>query len=459
MQQVNEKKKFLEIFSNENVDFKKEIIAGITTFLTMAYIIAVNPNILGTEGIGMDKGALVTATCLAAAFASILMGVYANLPFVLASGMGLNAYFAYSVVLGKGISWEVALTAVFVEGIIFILLSLFKVREAVVNAIPINMKHAVTAGIGLFIAFIGLTGSGFVIADDATYLALGNFASPTVLIAFVGLIILAVLDRKGMKASILVGIVVSTLLSWGYAMMNPEAATALGIYLPNGIFKFESIAPIAGKVDLAYVLHPSNIMNFIVVVCTFLFVDFFDTVGTLVGVSSRAGMLDENGNVPNVGKALMVDAVGTTVGACLGVSTVTTYVESSTGVAAGGRTGWTAITSGVLFLIAMFFSPIFIAIPSCATAPALIYVGYLMLGAVKNIDFGEITEGLPAFMTIAMMPLAYSIGDGLTIGVIAYVLINVLYNIFFAKSGEKKKVSIVMIVLAIVFICKLFFLK
>lgn len=459
MQQVNEKKKFLEIFSNENVDFKKEIIAGITTFLTMAYIIAVNPNILGTEGIGMDKGALVTATCLAAAFASILMGVYANLPFVLASGMGLNAYFAYSVVLGKDISWEVALTAVFVEGIIFILLSLFKVREAVVNAIPINMKHAVTAGIGLFIAFIGLTGSGFVIADDDTYLALGNFASPTVLIAFVGLIIIAVLDRKGMKASILVGIVVSTLLSWGYAMMNPEAATALGIYLPNGIFKFESIAPIAGKVDLAYVLHPSNIMNFIVVVCTFLFVDFFDTVGTLVGVSSRAGMLDENGNVPNVGKALMVDAVGTTVGACLGVSTVTTYVESSTGVAAGGRTGWTAITSGVLFLIAMFFSPIFIAIPSCATAPALIYVGYLMLGAVKNIDFGEITEGLPAFMTIAMMPLAYSIGDGLTIGVIAYVLINVLYNIFFAKSGEKKKVSIVMIVLAIVFICKLFFLK
>ncbi|WP_322020340.1 NCS2 family permease [Clostridium butyricum] len=459
MQQVNEKKKFLEIFSNENVDFKKEIIAGITTFLTMAYIIAVNPNILGTEGIGMDKGALVTATCLAAAFASILMGVYANLPFVLASGMGLNAYFAYSVVLGKGISWEVALTAVFVEGIIFILLSLFKVREAVVNAIPINMKHAVTAGIGLFIAFIGLTGSGFVIADDATYLALGNFASPTVLIAFVGLIIIAVLDRKGMKASILVGIVVSTLLSWGYAMMNPEAATALGIYLPNGIFKFESIAPIAGKVDLAYVLHPSNIMNFIVVVCTFLFVDFFDTVGTLVGVSSRAGMLDENGNVPNVGKALMVDAVGTTVGACLGVSTVTTYVESSTGVAAGGRTGWTAITSGVLFLIAMFFSPIFIAIPSCATAPALIYVGYLMLGAVKNIDFGEITEGLPAFMTIAMMPLAYSIGDGLTIGVIAYVLINVLYKIYYAKKVQNKRVSIVMIVLENVLICKLFSLK
>ena len=459
MQQVNEKKKFFEIFSNKNVDFKKEILAGITTFLTMAYIVAVNPNILGTDGVGMDKGAIVTATCLSAAFASILMGVYANLPFVLESGMGLNAYFAYSVVLGKGISWEIALTAVFVEGIIFILMSLFKIRESVVNAIPMNMKHAVTAGIGLFIAFIGLTGGGLVIADEATYLALGDFCSPTVLIAFVGVIIIAVLDRRGMKASILVGIVVSTLLAWGYALMDPEAATALGIYLPNGIFKFESIAPIAGKIDLGYVFHPANIMNFIVIVFTFLFVDFFDTVGTLVGVSSRAGMLDEKGNVPNAGKALMVDAIGTTVGACLGVSTVTTYVESSTGVAAGGRTGWTAITSGVLFLVAMFFSPIFISIPSCATAPALLYVGYLMLGAVKNIDFGEITEGLPAFITIAMMPLTYSIGDGLTIGVISYVFINILHNLFFAKQGEKKKVSIVMIILTIIFIAKLLILK
>ena len=459
MQNAKEKKPFLEILSNKNVDFRKEILAGITTFLTMAYIIAVNPNILGSEGVGMDKGALVTATCLAAAFASILMGVYANLPFVLASGMGLNAYFAYSVVIGKGVSWEVALSAVFVEGIIFILMSLFKIREAVVNAIPMNMKHAVTAGIGLFIAFIGLTGSGMVISDESTYLALGSFTSPTAIIAFAGVIIIAVLDKKGTKSSILAGIVVSTLLAWGYAMINPEAASALGIYVPDGIFKFSSIGPIAGKVDLNYVLHPRNIMNFMVVVCTFLFVDFFDTVGTLVGVCSRSGMLDEKGNVPNVGKALMVDAVGTTVGACLGVSTVTTFVESSTGVAAGGKTGWTAITSGVLFLIAMFFSPIFMAIPSCATAPALIYVGYLMLGAVKNIDFDEITEGLPAFITISMMPLTYSIGDGLTMGVIAYVFINVLYNLFFAKSGEKKKVSIVMIVLAVVFVIKLFLLN
>lgn len=457
MQKEKKSEKLFEIFSNGKVDFKKEIIAGITTFLTMAYIIAVNPSILGDAG--MDKGALVTATCLAAAFASILMGLYANLPFALASGMGLNAYFAYSVVLGKGISWQVALTAVFVEGIIFILLSLFKVREAVVNAIPINMKHAVTAGIGLFIAFIGLTGSGMVVKNDATLVALGHFTLPTVLITCVGLVVIAVLDKRGMKGSILVGIVISTLLAWGYALINPTLATELGIYLPTGIFKFESIAPIAGKVDLGYVFHPSNIMNFIVVVFTFLFVDFFDTVGTLVGVSSRAGMLDKDGNVPNVGKALLVDAVGTAAGALMGTSTVTTYVESSTGVAAGGRTGWTAITTGVLFLIAMFFSPIFIAIPACATAPALIYVGYLMLGAVKNIEFDEITEGLPAFLTIALMPLTYSIGDGLTIGVLAYVFINVIYNVFFAKNkGDKKKVSLVMIILAIIFIFKLFLL-
>ncbi|MBE6063203.1 MAG: NCS2 family permease [Clostridium butyricum] len=459
MEKTKTKGRFLDILSNEKVDFKKEIMAGVTTFLTMAYIIAVNPNILGADGMGMEKGAIVTATCLAAAIASIFMGVYANLPFVLASGMGLNAYFAYSVVLGKGISWHIALTAVFVEGIIFILMSLLKIREAVVNAIPMNMKHAVTAGIGLFIAFIGLTGSGLVVANKETYLALGDFHLPTVLIALIGLIIVAVLDKKQVRGSILIGIIVSTLLAWAYALMNTEAAAALGIYLPNGIFKFESITPVAGKIDLSYVLHPSNIMNFIVIVCTFLFVDFFDTVGTLVGVSSRAGMLDENGNVPNAGKALMADAIGTTIGACLGVSTVTTYVESSTGVAAGGRTGWTAVTSGVLFLVAMFFSPIFIAIPSCATAPALIYVGYLMLGAVKNIEFEDVTEGVPAFLTIAMMPLTYSIGDGLTIGVLVYVIVNVLYNLLFAKENEKKKVSWVMVILAIVFVLKLFLLK
>ncbi|MGG7077418.1 NCS2 family permease [Clostridium sardiniense] len=454
---MNKEKRVFEILENKNVDFKKEIIAGITTFLTMAYIIAVNPSILSATG--MDQGALVTATCLAAAIATILMGVFANLPFALASGMGLNAYFAFSVVIGKGISWEVALTAVFVEGIIFILMSLFKVRQAVVKAIPMNMKYAVTAGIGLFIAFIGLTGSNIVVDNPDTFLALGHFTTPTVIIALIGVVVIAVLDKKGVKASILFGILVSTLLAWGYAMFNPEYAASLGIYLPNGIIKFESIAPIAGKLDFGYMLNPNTIWTFITVVCTFLFVDFFDTIGTLVGVTSRAGMLDKDGNIPNVGKALMVDAIGTTAGACLGVSTVTTFVESSTGVAAGGRTGWTSVTTGLLFLVAMFFSPIFVAIPACATAPALIYVGYLMLGAVKNIDFNEITEGFPAFITIAAMPLTYSIGDGLTLGVLAYVFINVLYNTFFIKKREeKKKISIVMIVLAIVFLFKLFLL-
>lgn len=457
MQKEKKARRLLEILSNKNVDFKKEIIAGITTFLTMSYIIAVNPNILGQTG--MDKGALVTATCLSAAFTTILMGIFANLPFALASGMGLNAYFAYSVVLGKGISWEIALTAVFVEGIIFILMSLCKIREWVVNAIPLNMKYAVTAGIGLFIAFIGFTGSGLVVKSDSTYLALGHFALPTVLITCIGIVIIAVFDKKRVKGSMLIGIVVSTLLAWGYAMINPSVAAELGIYLPSGVFKFESISPVAGKVDFSYLFNPNNIMVFATAVFTFLFVDFFDSVGTLVGVSSRAGLLDEDGNVPNAGRALLTDAVGTTVGACLGVSAITVYVESSTGVAEGGRTGWTAIVAGVLFLIAMFFSPIFIAIPSCATAPALIYVGYLMLGSVKNIEFNEITEGLPAFLTIALMPLTYSIGDGLTIGVLSYVFINVIYNVFFIKNKEdKKKVSMVMIVLAIVFLLKLIFL-
>ena len=420
----------------------------------MAYIIAVNPNILSATG--MPAGALVTATCLAAAIACILMGLFANLPFALASGMGLNAYFAYTVVGQMGISWQVALTAVFVEGIIFILLSLFKVREAVVNAIPKNMKLAVTGGIGLFIAFIGMVNSGLVVANESTMVSLGTF-TPAVIITIIGLIIIAVLDKKGVRGAILWGILVSAIIGWIFALINSEAAAALGIYLPTGIFKFEGIGEIAGKVDLVHAFSAENIKMFITVVFTFLFVDFFDTVGTLVGVCSKAKMLDEKGNVPNAGRALLVDAVGTTAGSLLGVSTVTTYVESSTGVAAGGRTGFTAITTGVLFLIAMFFSPIFIAIPGCATAPALIYVGYLMLGAVKEIHFDNITEGVPAFLTIAAMPLTYSIGDGLTLGILSYVIINFLYSLF-SKKDDKIKVSWVMYVLAVIFVLKLIFL-
>lgn len=455
MEKTTNNKRFFSILENEKVDYKKEILGGITTFLTMAYIIAVNPNILSAAG--MDAGALVTATCLSAGLVTIFMGIYANLPFALASGMGLNAYFAYTVVIGQKISWKVALTAVFVEGIIFILLSLCKVREAVVNAIPQNMKYAVTAGIGLFIAFIGLQGSSIAINNDSTLVSLGRFTNPTFIIALVGLIVIAVLSKKDVKGSILIGIAISTIMAWIYALYAPDYAQTLGISLPKGIFKFEGLGSIAGQLDFNYAIHPDTCLNFITILCTFLFVDFFDTVGTLVGVSTRAGMLDENGKVPNVNKALLTDAIGTTLGACLGVSTVTTYVESSTGVAAGGRTGWTSITTGILFLLAMFFSPIFVAIPSCATAPALIYVGYLMLGSAKNIDFDDITEGLPAFITIAMMPLVYSIGDGLTFGVLSYVAINVLYNLF-SKKKEKKKISVVMIILAIVFLIKLLFI-
>lgn len=442
------------LLSEKNVNMKKEILAGITTFLTMAYIIAVNPSTLAAAG--MDAGALVTATCLAAALGCFIMGFVANLPFALASGMGLNAFFAYTVVLKGGVPWETALTAVFVEGIIFIFLTLFKVREAVVNSIPLNMKHGVTAGIGIFIAFIGLKGCGLVIANEATFVSMGHL-SPTGIFAFVGLFVIGVMDKKNMKGSILAGIAVSSIMAWIYAVLNPEVAAKLGIYLPTGIFKFESIAPIAGKVDFGFFSHPKDIGNFFVIVCTFLFVDFFDTVGTLVGVCSKANMLDENGNVPNVGRALLADSLATTIGALLGVSTVTTYVESSTGVLAGGKTGYTAITVGILFLMAMFFSPIFIAIPACATAPALIYVGYLMISSLREVDLHNVTEGLPAFITVISMALTYSIGDGLTIGILSYVLINLIYNIF-AKPDEREKVSWVMIILGILFLIKLLFL-
>lgn len=382
------------------------------------------------------------------------MGVYAKLPFGLAPGMGLNAFFTFSVVIGMGISWEVALTAVFVEGLIFILLSLFKVREAVVDAIPINLKYAVTAGIGLFIAFIGFNGAGVVIGNPDTMVAMGQ-VGPKMLIAMVGLCIIVILEKKKVKGSMLVGIVVSTLLAWGYALINTEAAASMGIYLPNGIFKFESMAPIAGKVNFSYLTSPQHVFNFITIVFTFLFVDFFDTVGTLIGVASRANMLDKKGRVPNAGKALMTDAIATTAGALLGTSTVTVYVESATGVEEGGRTGLTAITIGALFFVAMFFSPIFVAVPACATAPALIYVGYLMLTSVLKIDFSDITDAVPAFLIIALMPLTYSIGDGLTIGVLAYVILNILHNIFTKNKKDKKELSMVMIVLAIIFVIKL----
>ncbi|WP_035290740.1 NCS2 family permease [Clostridium sp. KNHs214] len=429
-------------------DVKKEVIAGITTFLTMAYIIAVNPGILSATG--MPMGALVTATCLAAGVTTILMGLYANLPFALASGMGLNAFFAYTVCGNMGVDWTVALTAVFLEGIIFIILSLTKVREAVVNAIPNTLKIAVTGGIGLFIAFIGFANAGMVVKNPNTFVSIGNFTSPTVLIAVIGIVIIVALSSKNVKGAILWGILVSSVCAWIYAALQPKAAAYYGISsFPSKIFAFQSLNDIAFKLSFKGI---SN-WSFITVMLTFLFVDFFDTVGTLVGVASKVGMVDKDGKVPRAGKALLVDAVGTTFGALLGTSTVTTYVESSAGVAEGGRTGLTSVVTGILFLLAMFLSPLFIAIPSCATAPALIIVGFFMVENIVKINFADFTEGIPAFLTIALMPLTYSIGDGLTIGVLAYVILNIVNNIF--NKENKKKISIVMYILAILFIAKL----
>lgn len=442
------------LLGRKNIDVRTEVMAGLTTFLTMAYIIAVNPGILSATG--MDAGALVTATCLSAAIGCFLMGLVADLPFGLASGMGLNAFFAYTVCIGMGIPWEVALSAIFIEGIIFILLTFMKVREAVVNAIPMSMKLGVTGGIGLFIAFIGLQSAGLVAANEATLISLGDFTIVTV-IACLGLVLIGALNVRNVKGSILIGILFSSLLAWAYALSNPSHAAELGIYLPQGILKFESVAPVAGKISFDFMSNPDMIWNFVVIVLTFLFVDFFDTVGTLVGVSSKAGMLDKDGNVPRAGRALMSDAVATTAGAALGVSTVTTFVESATGVSEGGRTGLTAITVGVLFLVAMFFSPIFVAIPACATAPALIYVGYLMLTGVKDIPFNRVTDGLPAFITIIGMPMTYSIGDGLTLGILSYVVINLLANLVSPKE-DRTPVSKVMMGLAILFAIKLSFM-
>ena len=436
-------------------DVRKEIIGGITTFLTMAYIIAVNANILGDPGVGMPAPAVVTVTCLIAGLTTIFMGLYANLPFALAPGMGLNAFFAYTVVIGMKVPWQVALAAVFVEGIIFIILSLTSVREAVVNAIPTTLKLAVTAGIGLFIAFIGFVDAGIVISNDATKVALGNFTNPTVLITLIGVIIIVVLSKKNVKGAILWGIVASTMLAWLFAVISPEAAATYRIGTPQGILKFESIGPIANKLDFSYLTDSSRILEFLTIMLTFLFVDFFDTVGTLVGVASKVGMIDKDGKVKNAGRALLVDAVGTTVGALLGTSTVTTYVESSAGVAEGARTGLASVVTGILFLIAMFFSPLFIAIPACATAPALIVVGYFMMENIVKIDFSDFTEGVPAFLTIALMPLTYSIGDGLTMGILSYAVLNLINNIFTKDPSKRKKVSIVIYILAVLFIVKL----
>ena len=440
-------------------DVKTEVIAGLTTFMTMAYILAVNPSILGATG--MDTGAIFTATALASAIGSFCMALFANLPFVLSAGMGLNAYFAYTVVLGMGYSWEVALTAVFVEGIIFIILSLTNVREAIFNAIPASLKVAVSVGIGLYITFIGLQ-NAHIVVDGSTLVGLfsfngsvkaGTFQSEgiTVVLALIGLLITAFLVIKNVKGNILLGILITWVLGiicqlTGLYVPNAEA----GFYslIPSGIISAPaSIAPTLFKMDFSAMAS----LNFVVVVFAFLFVDIFDTLGTLIGCATKANMLDKEGKLPGIKGALMADAVGTTVGACLGTSTITTFVESSSGIAEGGRTGLTSVVSGLLFILALFFSPVFLAIPSFATAPALIVVGFFMMQSVAKINWSDMLEAIPAFICIFAMPFMYSISEGISFGVISFVVLN-------AVAGKAKKITPLMWVLAVLFILKYIFL-
>ncbi|NMA92975.1 MAG: NCS2 family permease [Firmicutes bacterium] len=414
---------------------RTEIIAGITTFMTMAYIIIVNPNIL--EGAGMDFGAVLTATCLAAGLTTILMALYANYPFGLAPGMGLNAFFAV-VVVSMGYSWQVALTAIFVEGIIFILLSFLKVREAIMDSIPMNLKYAVSVGIGLFIAFIGFANAGIVEAGGAI-LQLGDMTSPTAILVVIGLIITGVLLHKKVKGALFIGILLSTVI--GIFMRVAELPTSI-VQLPLSM-KPTFLA--AFTIDWDTLLS----LDFLVIVFTFLFVDIFDTVGTVIGVASKAKMLDEKGQLPRANRVLLTDAIGTVMGSLFGTSTVTTYVESASGVAEGGRTGLTALTTGVLFLLALFFSPIFLIIPSAATAPALILVGLFMMEPIFKIDLKDYTEAIPAFLTILMMPIAYSIAEGIVFGMLSYTLLKLF-------TGRVKEIPIIMYVLSAIFVLRFF---
>ena len=436
-------------------DVKTELAAGLTTFMTMAYILAVNPSILSASG--MDSGAIFTATALASAIASFLMAFLANLPFVLSAGMGLNAYFAYTVVLGMGYSWQMALTAVFVEGLIFVILSLTNVREAIFNAIPATLKIAVSVGIGLFITFIGLQ-NAHIVVDGSTLvtvfsfkgsIANGTFNSEgiTVVLALVGILLTAVLMLRNIKGAILLGIIGTWLLGIicqliGLYVPNPEA----GFYsvIPAGIISMPaSVAPTLFKMDFSNVFS----VDFIVIMFAFLFVDMFDTLGTLIGCAAKADLLDKDGRLPGIKGALLSDAVGTMCGACLGTSTITTFVESASGIAEGGRTGLTAIAAGGLFLLSLFFSPLFLAIPSFATAPALVMVGFLMMQQVAKIAWDDVLEAIPAFICIFAMAFLYSISEGICFGIISYTVLNV-------AAGKAKQVTPLMYVLTVVFILK-----
>ena len=445
--------------SENKTNVKTEVMAGITTFMTMAYILAVNPSILSAAG--MDSTAVLLATAIASFIGTACMAFMANLPFALSAGMGLNAYLAYTVVLGYGYSWQVALLAVFVEGIIFILLSLTNVREAIFNAIPLTLKRGVSVGIGLFIAFIGLQNAGLSV-DSSTLVTITSFtenfntAGSCAILALVGLFIMAGLYIYKVRGAILWGIIAT----WLIGML----CQLLGIYVPNPEAGYYTLFPTLALTDFSKLgltfgqcfnvdFSSVGIVNFIVVVFSFLFVDIFDTLGTLIGVSTKADMLDKDGRLPGIKPALLADAIGTTAGAVLGTSTVTTFVESASGVAAGGRTGLTAIVTALLFLLSTLFAPIFTAIPSFATAPALIMVGFLMLGSVRELRFDEdnITEAIPAYLAIIAMPLFYSISEGISFGIISYVVLNVV-------AGKGKKVTPLMYVLAVLFILKYIFL-
>ena len=414
-------------------DLKTEIMAGITTFLAMAYILAVNPGILSASG--MDAGAVFTATALSSAIATLVMGLVANLPFALAPGMGLNAFLAYTVCLTMGYSWQFALTAIFCEGVIFLILTAFNVREAIVNSIPASLKKAIGVGIGLFIAFIGLQNAGIIVDNGATLVGL-NITSNTAIVAFIGLVVTAILTAYNVKGGILIGILVTTIIG-----------------IPFGVTQFSgfasmppSIAPTFLKFNFSEVF--AHLPDFIIVMFTFLFVDMFDTVGTLIGCAGKADMINADGSIPNCKEALFADAIGTTVGAMLGTSTVTTFVESSTGVVEGGRTGVTAIVTAGLFLLSLFLSPLFLSIPSAATAPALILVGFFMMSPVKDIDFSDPTEGIPAFLCILMMVCAYSISDGIMFGILSYVIIK-------ACSGKAKHITVPTYIVALLFVIKI----
>lgn len=443
-----------------NTNVKTEVLAGITTFMTMAYILAVNPSILSDAG--MDSTAVLLATCIASFIGTSIMAFYANRPFALSAGMGLNAFFAYTIVLNLGYTWQEALFAVFIEGVIFILLSLTRVREAIFNTIPMVLKTAVSVGVGLFIAFIGLQGAGLSVNSDSTLLTITDFmldfrtAGICSVLAVVGTFITAILYVKNVKGSILLGI----LITWILGML----CQLTHIYVPNADAGYYSMFPTLAFTDFTKIgetfgqcfnvnLKDLGIVNFLVVIFSFLFVDIFDTLGTLMGVTTKAGMLDKEGRLPGIKRVLMADAVATAAGAVLGTSTVTTFVESSTGVLAGGRTGLTTFVTGLLFLVAMFFAPVFTAIPSFATAPALIIVGFLMFTSITKIKFSDnnLTEVIPAYLCIIAMPLFYSISEGISFGIISYVVLNLF-------SGKFKKLNPFMVVLAILFVLKYIFL-